>query len=627
MASAVATEKAAPAQVVRQLNDQYEKAHKAFEDNFWATKMNLKGNSSAALAQTKTDYDNFLGDAENLQAVRNALQDPQLTSQLKKTLEIMQKTFLCYITEDPKATAMKEKLNQLEADLGQHRNQMALGYTDPESGQFEKGSSVQLRNTMRTDASEGVRKACWEGMRTVGPHVAAKFCEIVKLRNKLARNLGYEDFYDYKVKTAEGFSKRELFQKLAPLEEATRPLMAKARKTLGNSKGQSALQPWNISYSLSGDIEREMDPYFPFEEAVDVWARTFAGLGIQYKGATMRLDLCDRPGKYSNGFCHWPQPAWRRDDGQWVASQANFTSLATPNAIGSGKTALNTLLHEGGHAAHFANIDQGSPMFSQERAPTSVAYAENQSMFLDSFIDDAAWKGRYAMSREGEVIPWELIKRGIEATHPYSVFMVRSMLAVPFFEKALYEMPEEQVTPDAVMALADTIEKDVEGGLAGRPLMSVPHILADESSAYYHAYVLAEMSVHQTRAHFKRKYGELVDNDKVGKDLEEAYWRPGNGAAFLELVHQLTGEALSADAWVYKLQESVGSMVQQEEQDYQQAVQKGPKLKPGQPADLGMHVMLVHGDDVIADSQKAGSIQAATSQYKQWLHKTWPSPT
>ena len=62
----------------------------------------------------------------------------------------------------------------------------------------------------------------------------------------------------------------------------------------------------------SGDIEREMDPFFPFEEAVDVWARTFAALGIQYKGATMRLDLCDRAGKYSNGFCHWPQPAWRK---------------------------------------------------------------------------------------------------------------------------------------------------------------------------------------------------------------------------------------------------------------------------------------------------------------------------
>lgn len=38
-------------------------------------------------------------------------------------------------------------------------------------------------------------------------------------------------------------------------------------------------------------------------------------------------------------------------------------SVCTP-----GKTALETLLHEGGHAAHFANVDQHSPFFSQVRA-------------------------------------------------------------------------------------------------------------------------------------------------------------------------------------------------------------------------------------------------------------------
>ena len=84
--------------------------------------------------------------------------------------------------------------------------------------------------------------------------------------------------------------------------------------------------------------------------------------------------LHTQEGKYSNGFCHWPQPAYARpEDGAWVPSVANFTSLATPSAVGSGKTALVTLLHEGGHAAHFANIRQHSPFFSQERAPTSVA--------------------------------------------------------------------------------------------------------------------------------------------------------------------------------------------------------------------------------------------------------------
>jgi oligoendopeptidase F len=29
--------------------------------------------------------------------------------------------------------------------------------------------------------------------------------------------------------------------------------------------------------------------------------------------------------------------------------------------VGSGNTALTTLMHEGGHAAHFANIEQVGP--------------------------------------------------------------------------------------------------------------------------------------------------------------------------------------------------------------------------------------------------------------------------
>lgn len=50
----------------------------------------------------------------------------------------------------------------------------------------------------------------------------------------------------------------------------------------------------------------------------------------------------------------WPQPAWRHADGSWQPAYANFTSLATPNELGSGKTALVTLLHEGGHGALWA---------------------------------------------------------------------------------------------------------------------------------------------------------------------------------------------------------------------------------------------------------------------------------
>jgi hypothetical protein len=39
-------------------------------------------------------------------------------------------------------------------------------------GVFHKASSVQLRNLMRTSDDEAMRQACYEGLRSIGPHVA-----------------------------------------------------------------------------------------------------------------------------------------------------------------------------------------------------------------------------------------------------------------------------------------------------------------------------------------------------------------------------------------------------------------------------------------------------------------------
>jgi hypothetical protein len=72
-------------------------------------------------------------------------------------------------------------------------------------------------------------------------------------------------------------------------------------------------------------------------------------------------------------------------------------------------------------AVHGTNCSQASPFFSQERAPTSVAYAENQSMFLDAFAGDAAWLARYARDRAGNPIPWSVIEAHKRATKPYEV--------------------------------------------------------------------------------------------------------------------------------------------------------------------------------------------------------------
>lgn len=99
-------------------------------------------------------------------------------------------------------------------------------------------------------------------------------------------------------------SKAQLFEILDSLEKRTLPIMEKARARLAqeNAQGAAALEPWNISQALAGDATRALDPYFPFENAVDVWARSFAALGLTYSGGGMVLDLCDRAGKSRTAF-------------------------------------------------------------------------------------------------------------------------------------------------------------------------------------------------------------------------------------------------------------------------------------------------------------------------------------
>jgi hypothetical protein len=175
---------------------EYQRVHIEYERNFWATKMNLAGASTKALTESKTALDAFLGDEATLQKTREflALGADALGPDRLKLLNIFEKTFKCYIVESAEARDLRTQIDQLEADLAQARNKMAMGYEI--DGVFTAASAVQLRTKMRTADDEKVRLACLNGLRKIGPFVSERFCEIVRLRNKLAHMQGFEDYYD-----------------------------------------------------------------------------------------------------------------------------------------------------------------------------------------------------------------------------------------------------------------------------------------------------------------------------------------------------------------------------------------------------------------------------------------------
>ena len=171
------------------MNTQYEHLHRSFEEQFWGTKMNLGGDkySTAELGRTKTEMEAFLADEDKLKATRAYLKgDVAAGSDEEKTLKMLERTFGCYIMESEEALKLRKESTEIEGALEAGRNKMTLGATI--DGKFQELSSVGLRNKMRTDPSEATRKACWEGLRSIGEFVTANgFVELVRARNSMAR--------------------------------------------------------------------------------------------------------------------------------------------------------------------------------------------------------------------------------------------------------------------------------------------------------------------------------------------------------------------------------------------------------------------------------------------------------
>lgn len=604
------------------LNSEYMAVHEAKEDLFWRTYMGTSEDHDG-FAKAETDYKVFVSNAERITAIKGFIEqvekaekDGEQTS-LLAGLNGWLRFFQCNVIETREAQELMAELIQKESELFAKRKDCTLYYIDADGKKME-ASTLVLRSNLVAEANEEVRESSLQGFLDLERWVVENgYIDLVKLRNKFARSLGYQNFFDYSVQKNESMTPKQLFDVLDDFEKRTKASCVQSLKDLTKSKGDRASKAHNLRFSMSGDIEQKIDEFLPFSKSLSRWVDSFKRLGITFMEADLSLDLLDRKGKFENGFMHGPIPCFY-DNGMWQAAKINFTSNANPQKVGSGYDGLATLFHEGGHAAHCANVTLNAPCFSQEFAPTSMAYAETQSMFCDSLLKDADWLKKYAINAKGNIIPDELIKELIEAKQPFFSFDERSILLVPYFEYAVYSMDEKDLTADKLIALARETEQRILGvECSPRPLLAIPHLLSQESACSYQGYLLANMAVYQTRAWFIKQFDHLTDNSKIGPLLAKHYWNPGNSITHNQTLINLTVEGFSAkyladrcnlsvsDAW-----KEAKALIEKSKNDQQEDVSSKT---------LNATIRIVHGDQVITDNLKSDDQMVAA--FEDWVNQ------
>ncbi len=592
---------------LEKLNNKYYNLHKKYEDYFWKTYMG-QSELGELMNEALAKRDAFSADRKNLEKVL-FYKEKTKTKKLLERLGYWEKFFKKNQMPE-KVLKIKDKILILEKKISDKIKNIKEGYIDPETKKFVKMPYLQMRHQMITNKDEKLRKAFFKSGEKRAVVVIKEYIELVKLRNEFAQKLNFEDFYDYKVQNEEGMTKKELFDIFDKIYEKTKYAFENVKEIEKKKKGLR--KPWNYHYTLAGSFINESDKYLQLENIIKWWGQSFTSMGIDYADGELKLDLLERKGKYNNGFCHWPKLV-KYKNGEKIPASSNFTCNAVVGQVGSGSEALLTLFHEGGHAAHLLNSSMKDVCINHEYTPQSTAWAETQSMFLDTVSTSIEWKNRYAHDKDGNYYPFSLYEKQVEQNHKVYPLAMMGISSTMFFEKEIYET--KNLTENKVKQIAKKIsDKFFDREVSSLSVLNIPHLYSFESACSYHGYALAEIAVTQWREYFYEKYGYIVDNKNVGKEMKKV-WKFGAAKTFAEFVKDVTGKKLSPDAYIKNATKDKDEILK----IAKERIEKLSKIKKNEKINLKAKISLWHGTKKIADNKK-GFLEMV-EKYNKWIDK------
>lgn len=395
--------------------------------------------------------------------------------------------------------------------------------------------SNELDRRLLQETDEIKRQKIWETTRQIGQKTAPQVIHLAKLRNEMARSLGFDNYYSLALEEEE-MSQEQLFEILDELREQTDEPWAKQKSALdlefGKLRGKEpgTLQPWDYSERFLQSVPRQgsegsIDRWFPINAIQGYAKHYYRGIGLPIDTLWAASDMLPRDGKFPHAFCIGI------DNPDDVRVLCNLDST---------KRWMETTLHEFGHALYDAGIDSELPWLL--RSPAHTFITEAVAMFFGRLAGDEQWL------REVADVPQELAGRASAKLRESQLVFVRWALTVSYFERSFYADPEADLD-----ALWWRLVSELQGlerpeGWQGGDWASKVHIAC--YPAYYQNYILGELLASQFNAQIQKDLnGSWINNHQVGNYFQRLFTK-GRSLSWTRTVQEQCSQELSTSHWL-----------------------------------------------------------------------------
>ena len=382
----------------------------------------------------------------------------------------------------------------------------------------------------------------WKASKEIGKIVADDVIKLVKLRNKGAQELGYENYHEMSLILSEQSSEEidKLFNNLDDLtKEGFSKLKGEMDKYLSNKLGiiENELMPWHYEdkfFQLGPKIYNvDLDKYYKDQNITELTKKYFDGINLSIDDILEKSDLYEKEGKYQHAYC---MDIDRSGDVRVVCN-------IKPN-----QKWTSTMLHEFGHAVYDKFVSPKLPW--QLRSHAHIFTTEAIAMMFGRFAQNPEWL--YNMIGIPEEEKNKINEECSNSLRLEQLTFNRWVQVIYRFEREMYSNPDQDLN-ELWWKLVEKYQflKKPEG--RDEPdWASKIHVAL--YPAYYHNYLLGELLASQLYSYITTKVlksdntksESFVGKSEVGEYLKNIFFSYGALYPWNKLIIKSTGEELTA---------------------------------------------------------------------------------
>jgi peptidyl-dipeptidase A len=407
----------------------------------------------------------------------------------------------------------------------------------------KKLSDNEIEGVLKSSADNKKLEAAWKAHKNIGPLVATDIIALVKKRNQVAKELGFNNFQEMSMKTNEQ-DPAEIEALFDELDSLTRQSFEKVKaeidKFLAHRDNISIeqLMPWNYQNRFFQEAPKiytvDLDKYYKNQNLEKLTSDYYSGLDLPLNDLLAKSDLYEKPGKNQHAFC---------------TDIDNLGDVRVLCNIKPNEYWMNTMLHEFGHGVYFKYINRDLPFVLRQPAHTFTT--EAIAMMFGRLSSNPQWIQDLTgiSDKEKDQIASDCNK----SLRLQQLVFSRWSQVMYRFEKSLYENPDQDLNA-LWWKLVEKYQMIKKPAGRNEPDWATKIHIATVP-CYYHNYLLGDLLASQLNYYIcdsilkeKVNYNMVsyYKKPEVGNYLKKFVFAPGMKYFWNDMIKRATGEKLTA---------------------------------------------------------------------------------